>query len=132
MRDAAMAAESLAQGVSQRDDHKRQRGYGENGMRNQKREVHRPDPALPPEANDPRVHVKINVEAEEKDRARERAQHGRPVPADFPVANECKSHEQKKSANRIQGSVNCRKRRKRNNCHVWAILVLGAVSHPAA
>ena len=110
MRDAAMAAESLAQGVSQSDDHKRQCGYSENGVRNEKREVHRPNPALTSEADDTGVHVKINVEAEKKDRTSESAQHGRPVPADFPVANERESHEQKESTNRIQGRVNCRKR----------------------
>lgn len=75
MGDAAMAAESFAQRVGERDDHERQRGYRQNGVRNQKRKIYRSDPALSPETNNACVHVKINVEAEERDRAEKRAQH---------------------------------------------------------
>ncbi len=110
MRDAAMAAEPFAQGVGERDDHERQRGYRENGVRNQKRKIYRPNPALSPETNNARVHVKINVEAEERDRAEKRAQHGRPVPANFPVANERQSNEKKKRTNPVERGVDGRKR----------------------
>lgn len=110
MRDATMAAESFAQRVGQSDDYKGQRSYSENGVRNEQGKIHRPNPALSPEADDTGVHVKINIEAEEKYRASESTQHGRPVPADFPVANERESDEQKESTNRIQRGVDCRKR----------------------
>lgn len=105
MRDAAMAAESFAQCVGERDDHERQRGYRENGVRNQKRKIYRADPALSPETNNTCVDVKINVEAEERDRAEKRAQHGRPVPADFSVANKSQSNKEKKSTNSVERGV---------------------------
>ena len=122
-----MTAESLAQGIRERDDHQRQRGYGQNGVRNQKCEVHRPDPALASEADDARVHVKINVKAQKKDRAGERAQHGSAVPTNFSVANERQANKQKESTNSVQGCVDRWKGRERNNCHVRATLREGAV-----
>jgi hypothetical protein len=110
MRDAAMAAEPFAQGIRERDDHERQRGYRENGVRHQKRKIYRPDPALSPETDNTRVHVKINVEAKERDRAEKRAQHGRPVPADFSVANERQSNKEKKRTNPVERGVDGGKR----------------------
>ena len=110
MRDLAMAAKSFAQCVSQRDDRKRQRAYRQNGVRSEQNEVYRTYPPLSPEADDARVHVKINVEAEKYDGTEKSAQHASPVPPNFSLANEGQTAKQKHGADSIKCRVNGGKR----------------------
>jgi len=110
MRDLAMAAEPFAQCVSQRDDRKRQRANRQKGVRSEQNKVYGTYPPLSPEANDSRVRVKINVEAEKYDGTEKSAQHTSAVPANFPIANEGQAAKQKHGADSVKSCVNGGKR----------------------
>jgi len=110
MRDLAMAAKSFAQCVSQRDDRKRQRAYRQNGVRSEQNEVYGTYPPLSAEADDSRVQVKINIEAQKYDGTEKSAQHTSAVPANFSIANEGQAAKQEHGADPIKSCVNGGKR----------------------
>ena len=110
MRDAAVAAEAFAEGVGKSDDGEWQSGDGEDSVRRENREIHRANPALAAEANDPDVKMKIQVEGEKRDGAEERGDHGNFVVEDFTGADECETDQQEKSADAIKDCVEFGKR----------------------
>jgi hypothetical protein len=68
------------------------------------------------------VKVKIKVEAEKYDGTEESAQHTSAVPANFSIANEGQTANQKHGTDPIESRVNGGKRREWNNGHRCADL----------
>src|ERR1700751_5316608 len=116
-RNLHVAAKFLTQPIAQRNHRERHNCDGENRMRNEQREVHRPDPSLAPKADKPGVKMKIEVAAEKNDRARERAQHANLMLQDPAAANEYVTNKQENCRRPIQTGVESRKLSERNQSH---------------
>src|ERR1700690_1358392 len=86
-RDRAMAKKILSQRERQRREDQRQDHDCQNRVRNQQREIHGANPALPAEANQPCVKMKIQIEAEKNRGTNKSAKHACSMRGNFLATN---------------------------------------------
>src|ERR1700722_20979342 len=102
MRDLSVRAEAFTERVSQRDDHERQTHDRQDRVRREQREVNGPDPARPPETNNSRVKVEVEIEAQKNCGAQERRNHAQPVERDLARLDEVEAEREQYSARAVQ------------------------------
>src|ERR1039458_7400032 len=103
--DGAVTGEPFAQAAGERDQNERNDHECQNRVRNQNCEVHGANPAMPSEANNPRMEVKIEIKNQKNRGAAKRREHERAVKANSPSADAHVAEEQKNGTSRIERRV---------------------------